>query len=149
MTIMTKPYGEKELDERQIVAFDRGLLGFPERTRWALLDATQSSFYWLQSLDDPALAFLLIDPFTFRPDYELDLGIAEEREIDHPEPEDVLLFAIVTVPAETRNMTANLQGPVVINRKSRKGVQTILADSRWKTRHAIMDELAALRAGRR
>lgn len=144
MNILTKPYGAMDIDERQVITFPRGLLGFEACHQWALLDSSQPPFYWLQSLDDPGLAFIMIDPFSFRPDYELDLGLADQQDLDAPAPEDLLLFAIVTIPQEPRQMTANLQGPVVINRRQRRGIQAIQGDSRWKTRHHIMEEMAAL-----
>jgi flagellar assembly factor FliW len=56
-----------------------------------------------------------------------------------------LVFSIVTIPADGGPMTANLQGPLVINRERRIGKQAVLADSRWKTKHNIMEELAAAR----
>jgi flagellar assembly factor FliW len=112
-----------------------------------LLDAPQKPFYWLQSLDVVEIAFVLIDPLLFRPDYVLAVNQDELEEIGIKDEKDILLFAIVTIPENSERMTANLQGPVIINRKSRVGRQSINNDMRWKVRHFITEELAALRQG--
>ena len=52
-----------------------------------------------------------------------------------------MIFVIVTIPADGSSMTANLQGPLVINRENMTGKQAILADNRWRTKHDIIAEL--------
>ena len=59
------------------------------------------------------------------------------------DPGKALIFSIVTIPADGSPMTANLQGPLVINRDNRLGMQAVLTDSRWKTKHDIIAELSA------
>lgn len=147
MRIATKAFGELEVDERQLVTFPAGLPGFVKFTRWALLDASRKPFYWLQSTELPELAFALIDPFLFRPDYALDLPDELLAEIGVTSPDDAIVFSIVTVPADGSPITANLLGPVVISRSTRKGMQAILVDSRWQVKHDIMAELAAAKGG--
>lgn len=144
MRVNTKPYGSVDVDERQKVFFPHGILGFEPLKHYVLLDAAQPPFYWLQSTDRSEVAFPLIDPRVFRPDYRLDVDSGELAEIGIRSAEDALDFAIVTIPDDPREMTANLQGPVVINRASRVGRQSISLDSRWKVRHPIIKELAAV-----
>src|SRR6266542_988316 len=74
MRIETKPYGMMDIDDQQLLTFPRGLLGFETHLRWALLDSAQPPFFWLQSLEDPNLAFVLLAPAFFRPDYILELS---------------------------------------------------------------------------
>jgi len=143
--VLTKAYGMVEVNERQKVTFPSGLFGFESLKDYVLLDAEQQPFYWLQSLDEEKTAFILIDPFLFRPDYEMDIDNDELRPIGISDPEKAVIFTIVTVPIDNSPMTANLQGPLVINRDSRLGVQAVLTDSRWKTKHDILAELAALK----
>jgi flagellar assembly factor FliW len=90
------------------------------------------------------VAFVLVNPFLFRPDYEMNISNDELAEIGIRSPEKVLVFSIVTIPPDGGPMTANLQGPLVINRDTRAGKQAILSDARWKTKHDIMAELAAV-----
>lgn len=143
MRIETKPYGTMDIEDQQVITFPRGLLGFEANVAWALLDSAQPPFFWLQSLDDPGLAFVLLDPSFFRPDYALELSEMDREVLGQPESADILTFAIVTIPEDQNRMTANLQGPVVINRRARIGRQTIQTSQQWRVRHLILDELAA------
>lgn len=143
MKVATKAYGLIDVDERQKITFPHGLLGFENFRDYVLLDAERQPFYWLQSLDSQALAFVLVNPFLFRPDYELDIDDQELTEIGIADPEKALIFAIVTIPADGSPMTANLQGPLVINRDARLARQAILTDQRWKTKHDVVAELAS------
>jgi flagellar assembly factor FliW len=146
MQVHTKPYGLIEVDERQKIYFPMGILGFENLHNYVLLDATQQPFYWLQSMDIPEVAFVLINPFLFRPDYEIDVPDEELEEIGITSQEEILIFAIVTIPENHRKMTANLQGPIIINRKQRIGRQAISSNPKWKVKHPILDELSKLRA---
>jgi flagellar assembly factor FliW len=85
---------------------------------------------------------VIINPFLFRPDYELDIDDDLLKEIGITGPEKALIFTIVTIP-DNGPMTANLQGPLIINRDTRLGKQGILTDHRWKTKHDILEELSA------
>ena len=143
MRIETKPYGTLDIEEQQLLTFPRGLLGFEDHIHWALLDSAQPPFFWLQSLDDKNLAFVLLAPAFFRPDYQLELSDMDREVLGQPAEADLLNFAIVTIPEDQNRMTANLQGPLVINRRARIGRQTIQASPQWRVRHLILDELAA------
>ena len=142
MKVLTKPYGAMEIEERQLISFPRGLFGFEDLRSFALLDSTQAPFYWLQSLERVEVAFVLIDPHFFRPDYTPDVDAAELEEIGIGTAEDALIFAIVTIPADSKQMTANLQGPLIFNRTTHVGRQSISANPRWGVRHVILEELA-------
>ena len=142
MKVATKAYGLIDVNERQRISFPSGLLGFETYRDYVLLDAERQPFYWLQSLDVGQIAFVLINPFLFRPDYEMSIDNEELLPIGITDPEKALIFSIVTIPSEGP-MTANLQGPLVINRDNRLGIQAVLTDSRWKTKHDIIAELSA------
>lgn len=157
MIIQSRPFGETEVDERQIIVFPKGILGFEDHNDFALLDSPQPPFYWLQSLKDEQTAFVLISPDVFRSDYELslvsqELDIIEVEQLENGdlvektgnERAELLVFAIVTITGDKNTMTANLQGPVVINPASRRGMQGIQTDSRWKTKHYILEEMSKM-----
>ncbi|RPJ08924.1 MAG: flagellar assembly protein FliW [Spirochaetaceae bacterium] len=147
MQVNSKAYGPVDVDERQKIFFPSGILGFENLKYYVLLDAQQKPFYWLQCLEVAEIAFVMIDPAVFRPDYKVSVPKEELEEIGIEKAEDILLFSIVTIPENTEKMTANLQGPVIINKRTRVGRQSISNDPRWKVRHYIMEELAALRQG--
>jgi flagellar assembly factor FliW len=140
--IVTKAYGPLEVDERQKITFPQGLFGFETIRDYVILDAERQPFYWLQSVEVEQIAFVIISPFLFRPDYELDIDDELLKDIGITSPEKALIFTIVTIPSDGP-MTANLQGPLIINREARLGKQGILTDQRWKTKHDILEELSA------
>ena len=146
MKLATKAYGLVEVDEQHKISFPRGLFGFESYRDYVIMDAEQQPFFWLQSVDVEQIAFVLINPFLFRPDYEMDIDNDELLPIGIMDPEKAMIFSIVTIPPDGGPMTANLQGPLVINRDSRQGIQAVLSDSRWKTKHDIMAELSAAKA---
>ena len=149
MKIATKAYGTIEINERQKINFPFGLLGFESFKEYAIMDAERQPFYWLQSIDVEQVAFVLINPFLFRPDYEMNIDNDELLRIGVTDPSKALIFSIVTIPGDGSPMTANLQGPIVINRDNRLGYQAVLTDSRWKTKHDISAELQAVKQAER
>ena len=143
MKVATKAYGLIEVGEDHKITFPQGLLGFENYKDYVLLDAEQQPFYWLQSVDEEHIAFVLVNPFLFRHDYEMNIDNEELHPIGINDPGKAVIFAIVTIPPNNGVMTANLQGPIIINRENRKGIQAVLTDSRWKTKHDIIAELSA------
>jgi flagellar assembly factor FliW len=144
MRVVTKPYGVLEVDERQKIYFPNGLFGFENFKNYVLLDAKQQPFYWLQSTDVAEIAFVLINPHIFRSDYQLEVDKEELLEIGIESPEDILCFTIVTIPENPSKMTANLQGPIIINKRTREARQSISKNTKWKIRHPIIEELMAV-----
>jgi len=141
MKIDTKVYGSLEVDEKQKVKIPQGLFGFEDYKEYVLLDnIEQGQFFWLQSIDDKEIAFILINPFLFRKDYEANVTNDDLAEIGITSPENALVFVIVTIPQDGSSMTANLQGPIIINKENMTGMQAILSDAKWKTKHDIIAE---------
>ena len=141
MKVDTKTRGIIEVDERQRITFSRGLFGFENLKNYVLMDAEQEPFYWLQSVDEKQVAFVLINPALFRSDYEINLDADDCAELGLESADKAIVFAIVTIP-ESGPFTANLQGPLIINRDTKAGKQAILNDPRWHTKHDVLAELA-------
>lgn len=144
MMLQTKAYGPVEIDEKQILHFPQGLLGFEEYQSFALIDAHKKPFFWLQSTEDVRIAFILIKPTIFREDYDPGISAEDYADIGAEGPEECLVFSIVTVP-ESGPMTANLQGPLFISKKTRQGKQCISPKDEYRTKHDILEEMAARR----
>jgi len=141
MKVDTKAFGLVDVDEKQKVKIPLGLFGFEDFTEYVLLDAEHEPFFWLQSLDEKEIAFVIINPFLFRKDYEANVTNEELAEIGIKSAENALVFVIVTIPQDGGNMTANLQGPIIINKESMTAMQAILPDPKWKTKHDIIAEM--------
>jgi len=140
MKVDTKAYGLIEVDEKQKVKIPQGLFGFEDYKEFIIMDAEQEPFVWLQSMDVLEIAFILINPFVFRKDYIIHLSDEEQSQIGLSSPENALTFVIVTIPQDGGPMTANLQGPIIINKNNMNAMQAILTDSKWRTKHDIMAE---------
>jgi flagellar assembly factor FliW len=145
MEITTKAMGTVNIVDKQIIKLEQGFYGFGQFHSYALIDATQKPFIWIQSLDKSDLAFLAIDPFLFRQDYEIDVDDALLAPLGIESPSDVLVFALITIPSDGGAITANLSGPLIVNKKNNRAIQAILSDPRWKTKHDLVAETAAKR----
>ena len=146
MKIKTKPYGEIEVDERQKIHFPEGLIGFESLTNFYLLDSREGPFYWLQSEEEPELAFLLIDPRIFRQDYKLTVQESDLQDLKIEDKGDLLDFAIVTVPEDHSKISANLMGPILLNRKKKIAKQVISENEEYTVKHYILEEMKVQRA---
>ena len=125
-----------------VFTFAEGLHGFRGHTRFALVAGRREGLFWLQSLADANVVFLLVDPFAVQPGYTVDLGPTEKRALDVESPDDVLLLCIVTLPASPLDVpTANMRGPVVLNVRTGKGCQTVTSNDKHGM-HVPIDVLA-------
>jgi flagellar assembly factor FliW len=140
--VQTTRFGEIDVKEQDLIELPAGLVGFPELKRYVLLDHDKDSpFKWLQSLDDGAIAFVLINPLLFKPDYTVEVTEAEVSDLDLKNEDDAVISVIITIPSNPQNMTANLKAPLVFNLQNRRGKQLVLSNSAYTTRHNIMEEV--------
>lgn len=145
MRLSTPRFGELEVKEDDIIVFPSGILGFDDVRRYVLLEHSDDSvFHILQGVDDPAVAFVLIDPRVFRPDYRAEISRDEVAELELEDEDEVVVRAIVTVPpGNPSDMTANLQAPIVLNASKGLGCQVVLADGPYSVRYPVLAELQA------
>jgi flagellar assembly factor FliW len=144
IVVRSELLGEFDVSEDQLITFTRGLPGFPEGNRYALMPTGRDGVFWLQSLDFTALSFLLVDPFQFFPGtYFLDLTPEDQARIGTTEPAELLVLSIVTLGAHPgQSATANLRAPLLVNLRSRSAFQSIRADGNFGVREPL--ESAAL-----
>jgi flagellar assembly factor FliW len=128
MLVKTAHLGEIAVKEENIITFNSGLPAFEGFPRFALLDIAQNdNFKWMQCIDDPETAFLLVDPFTVKPDYSVSLNDDLVKSMEISNPEDALVYTIVNVPASgLKDATTNLIGPLIINWRQKNARQIIL-----------------------
>ena len=141
MEIITKARGKISVSDDRLITIPEGLFGFEEYTKYALVDSDYEPFLWLQSCENPNLAFLIVDPFLICNEYETDIDDASLKKIGITKPEDIIIMTIVTVPHDGSTITANFQGPLVINKQNHKCMQAILSDNRWSTKVDIVQAL--------
>jgi flagellar assembly factor FliW len=138
LEVLSPVLGKIRIPQTEGFSFDQGLLGFPEVSDFVLIPAKQSGAFWLQSTEHPPLTFLLIDPFEWVDGFTLTLPDADLGPVMPDLPEDVVILAILTLGGPDHDgPTVNLQGPVALNLKNRRGRQIVLLDSEWGIRHPI------------
>lgn len=138
MLIYSTQLGEIQVPEDKLISFPQGLPGFPAEKTFAFVPyQIDSPFAYLQSLAEPKLTFLVVDPFTFFKDYEFELNDQIAHDIELAAPNVPHIINIVSVPAKTEEMTTNLLAPIVINTQNNKAVQIILEKTVYTTRHRL------------
>ncbi|MCL4235574.1 MAG: flagellar assembly protein FliW [Deltaproteobacteria bacterium] len=139
--VHTSRFGDIEVEIGRAIKIPGGLLGFPDSARYALLEPDQDSpFWWLQSLDEGDLAFVVTDPLEFFPDYRVDARSEELDALGISDRSDLDVLVLLSLKGGIESMTANLQGPILLNAKTRVGRQFVLKDSGYQTRHALFPE---------
>lgn len=125
-----------------LIRFPHGLVGFGGPRDFGLVrwGGDDSPFSLLRGADDEGLAFVVVPPALFFPDYEPEIDDETVAALDIRSPEEALLLVIVTVPDRAADATANLLGPVVVNTRTRTGVQVVLAPERWPARRRLVAE---------
>ena len=142
MEVRTTRFGVIDIAEDRVITFDKGILGFPDKCRYCLLEPGEDAlFFWLQSLDDPNLAFVVTDPTFFVEEYAVPIRAEQMTELGLEKLDDAQVFVIVN--KVDQQLTGNLQGPLIVNTMSKVGEQMVLADKRWTTRHPLVKVGAA------
>ena len=141
MKVETVRFGTLEVDDDQIFTFPMGLLGFANHKEFLIIDHThESPFKWMQSCEDPELAFILTDPLFFRADYHIAARKGELQIISPTDAVDLVVSVIMTVPDDPKDMSANLLAPLVFNMANRLGMQYVLTNNRYPVKYYVMRE---------
>jgi flagellar assembly factor FliW len=137
MDIHTTRFGALSVEDERVMHFEQGLLGFPEHKTFALIQTgDENYFFWLQSVEDPNLAFVVADPTTFFGDYAVPLREETLAEIELADVAEAQTFVICNKVGEW--LTGNLLGPIVVNAQNRLAQQVVLTDKKWTTRQPLM-----------
>lgn len=143
MQLVTKHFGEIEVEESGIITFPEGIPGFEKNKKFVLLGKANSElpFQWLQNIENTELAFVVINPLIFKPDYDIDVDDSEVKILDIKDVKNILLYSIVVVPENISQITANLKAPILINTENNKAKQVIIDKADYSTKHYIMEEV--------
>jgi flagellar assembly factor FliW len=138
--IETTRFGTIQVEDNKIFDFVQPLLGFETLSKYVLVDhAEDSPFKWLQSAEDPNTAFIVTNPINFGIEYEFTVPEEDTKRLDLTDASNALVFAIVYIPQGAPHlMTANLAGPIIFNTANCKGMQLVLADSKFTTKHRLL-----------
>jgi len=131
-------FEEFEVPQRSIIEFPSGLIGFPKEKKYVVVEH-KPPFSWLHSIDNPGLAFVIVDGLEFGDSYQVKPPLGD-KEIDLKEEDEFAMLVIVTVRPDPTMTTANLKAPVFVNLRNRLGLQLILDDQRYSTRFSLWQE---------
>ncbi|HOJ32386.1 MAG TPA: flagellar assembly protein FliW [Candidatus Hydrogenedentes bacterium] len=137
MLLETSRFGALEVDPNTVIIFTQPILGFQEYRRFILLPGPSSFLKWLQSTDSGDLAFILLDPKSVVPDYQVNLGEQELAELAATRVEDLDIYTLVVVPQDPSRIRTNLKAPILLNMKHRLGKQTILDNSDYPIQYYL------------
>tara|TARA_B100000700_G_C14975472_1_gene823653 strand:- start:768 stop:1256 length:489 start_codon:yes stop_codon:yes gene_type:complete len=141
MLLKTSRFGEIEIHEDQIITMPSGLIGFSEDRRFVIReDEAAKPFLWLQSVDNDALAFVMIEPHFSFSNYELELTKETLKKLKAEKTEDLSVFVLVTMAKSMEDVTVNLQGPLLFNPEKKIGLQFIIPEGKYSTRHSLFGE---------
>lgn len=136
MRIGTKFFGEIDADEKDIINFSEGIPGFEELKSFIVLSIDEKSdLKCLQSTDNKDVCLILIAPWNYFCDYEIELSDEELNKLGIKKQEDVVVYNVITIRKD--KITANLTAPIVINTLNMKGKQIILSNSKYNLRQEI------------
>nr|BFD58360.1 flagellar assembly protein FliW [Bdellovibrio sp. CKG001]BFD65615.1 flagellar assembly protein FliW [Bdellovibrio sp. HAGR004] len=142
MIISTSRFGQIELKQEDVLTFTEGLLGFADLRKFVLLDDPNDEiFAWLQSCEAPAIAFPVLEPELFAPQYKANLTKGDMEALKLTSQDKARYFSIVTIPDDPTQMTANLKAPVVVNIEARTARQCVLQDNNLAIREPIFTKL--------
>lgn len=142
MNINTTRFGQIQVNTEDVIAFPEGILGFGELKKFILVDdPTDEIFAWLQSCDEPGIAFPVLEPELFTESYKINLAKTDIESLKMANVEKARLYCIVTIPDDPTQMTANMKAPVIINVQQKLARQCVLQDNNLAIREPIFAKL--------
>lgn len=148
MTIETKHFGSVEIDETKVVTFEQGIFGFEESKQFVFLyeDETQKDgLAWMQSVETFNLALPVINPMLWFPEYSPDVDDELVASIGALVEEDLNVFSVIVIPDKIEEMTTNLKAPILVNLKTKKGIQVIVDNDEYLIKHNLYEQMERLK----
>lgn len=146
MEILTTRFGKITIKDQDVLVVKDGVLGFESHEKYVILehDSEETSpFKWLQSVENPDLAFVVMDPRLIVVDYQLMIDDETIAKLGDDRFEEIIPMVIVNIPQDNpQNMTANLRGPILIHAETKQGCQIVLSNESYAFDHLIFPEQA-------
>jgi len=149
MKMLTRAFGEIEIDDSKVISFPNGIIGFPDLQQFVLLydeEQGDNTIKWLQSVEEPGFAMPVINPLQVKTDYNPTVDDELLKPIGELKDDDMVVLVTMTIPHDLTKMTVNLRGPIIINSDTCKGCQVILDSDEYKVKFPIYDLLKAKKA---
>ncbi|MBS1258691.1 MAG: Flagellar assembly factor FliW [Candidatus Scalindua arabica] len=140
MLLKTHLFGEINVEEEEVINFTKPILGFDDCTQYVLVEK-ESIFptFWLQSVNNPGLAFPVVSPFSVNEDYSIKLQNHDLDDIRLKDINDILVMTLMVVPQVLSSIRTNLRAPIIYNPVNKVAKQLVLYDDKYPVHYYIMD----------
>jgi flagellar assembly factor FliW len=140
MLLKTRCFGEVEIKKEEIINFTQPIVGFDEYKQYILMK-NESIFptFWLQSVDNPALAFPVVSPFVIDENYSIKLSVYDFEDINLKEFNDVIILTLLVVPQDLSLIRTNLRAPIIYNPMKKLAKQIVLQEEKYPIHFYVMD----------
>jgi flagellar assembly factor FliW len=144
--LATLYFGELDYTDESVYCFPAGIPGFENQTAFVFLDQPQTHpMVFIQSLQDPGLCFISVPIFAIDPEYRLNLGPDERAALQLPAGEtpqisEQLICLGLVIVEEGTEPTANLMSPIVVNLRTRVGIQALQSGSISDLRRPLLSQ---------
>ena len=137
-SIEASKIGQIEFDNEDILLMATPMLGFPKLKKFLLISTEQTyPFYWFQSVENTDVSFLMLETSLFFSDYSPEIPSKDLKAVKCTDKSKLRIFAIVVVPKNPQDSTANLKAPLIINEEKMLAKQVILDDDKYSIKTKI------------
>lgn len=140
-TLKTEKLGELSYNKEDIIRFDDGIVGYEELKQFVLVNFPDCRpFEWLVSVDNPVVAFPVINPIPLFTDYDPLKAVDDVSALEINDKEKVEIFCVVNIGEDSSNVTINLKGPILINMENNKGKQFVLTEDFYALHYPLVQK---------
>ncbi len=142
MLLKTRLFGEVRVKDEEVIHFTKPILGFDDCRQYLLLE-NESIFptFWLQSINNPDLAFPVVSPFSVDDNYSINLQKLDLDDINLKSLDEALVLTLMVVPETISSIRTNLRAPIIYNPQKRIAKQLILYDEKYPIHFYLIDDV--------
>ncbi len=140
MILKTRLFGEIKILKKEIITFTVPILGFDDYRQYILIEKeTAFPTFWLQSVEDPKLAFPVVSPFSVDESYSIRLQSHDCEDLHLKEIDDALVLTLLVVPHDILSIRTNLRAPIVYNPQKKLAKQIVLPEEKYSIHYYLID----------
>ncbi len=139
LNLSTEKFGDLHIEKDNIITFENGIFGFEELRQFVIVNIEECRpFEWLISVENPIVAFPIINPVPLFTDYNPIESIDDLSSLSIKDMKTVETFCIVTMGDKPTDVTINLKGPILINMENKTGKQFVLTEDYYSLNHPLI-----------
>jgi flagellar assembly factor FliW len=143
MTIQTKLFGTITVDEDKKIHFENGIIGFPDMKNFMIIydeDKNEKArISWLQSIEEPGFAIPVMNPLLVKENYNPTVNDELLKPLGELDPNEMIVFVTMTIPAKLKDMTVNLKAPIIVNAITRKACQIVVENEDYYVKYPVYE----------